>query len=440
MQGHINPQRIPFKVRAIASALKEGGGQPFIVGGSIRDILLGKIPSDWDIAVDLPPGDVLAIFPGACTVGIEFGRVSLGDVDVVSLRAEKDYEDRRHPAKVTFGVPIDKDLERRDFTINAMAWDPFSGEVFDPYGGLENLKCRALSTVGGPLNRFQEDPLRILRAVRFKNTLGFNLDSRVTQAISESKALLAQLPGERIFIELKNLLLSPSVYRGVMDLYDYGISSIVLPEIDKAPGAIGRSLAACRPDLTVRLAVLLGMAWAGTPQVSDDVERFKCRFNLPAGLARDITWLVANSSPDEILNKETLRGAWRGSRKEEPGYYDDPGYIIRRIVYHWGTHQLERLFEVKHAIWRGSGKGGIPKGCLFLASGMWSLQQSKACGAKDFEVALDGADIMKVLKVEQGCIVGQALDYLEEMVLRNPEVNNRESLFKILLEWWSKQR
>ena len=84
MPGHINPQRIPFKVRAIASALKEGGGQPVIVGGSIRDIMLGKNPSDWDIAVDLSPGQVLRIFPGACTVGIQYGRVSLGDVDVVS--------------------------------------------------------------------------------------------------------------------------------------------------------------------------------------------------------------------------------------------------------------------------------------------------------------------------------------------------------------------
>ncbi len=248
MQGYIDPARIPFKVQAVASALKEGGGKPFIVGGSIRDIMLGKNPSDWDIAVDLSPGQVLRIFPGACTVGIQYGRVSLGDVDVVSLRAEKEYADRRHPDEVTFGVSIEKDLERRDFTVNAMAWDPFSGELFDPYGGLNDLRHRTLTCVGEPLVRFQEDPLRILRAVRFKNTLGFNLEPGVVQAISESKGLLGQLSGERIFVELRQLLLSPSVYRGIIDLYDYGLSSIVLPEIARAPEAIAKALSFAAPS------------------------------------------------------------------------------------------------------------------------------------------------------------------------------------------------
>ena len=439
MQGYIDPGKIPFKVQAVASALKEGGGKPFIVGGSIRDIMLGKNPSDWDIAVDLSPGQVLSIFPGACTVGIQFGRVSLGDVDVVSLRAEKEYADRRHPDEVTFGVAIEKDLERRDFTVNAMAWDPFSGEVFDPYGGLYDLKRRALTSVGEPLVRFQEDPLRILRAVRFKNTLGFNLDPGVVQAISESKGLLTQLSGERIFVELKQLLLSPSVYRGIMDLYDYGLSSIMLPEIGKAPEAVAKALSLCSPDLTSRLAVLLGVACVGLPR-REDMEQLKARFNLPAAMAQDVVWLALNSLPEGILNKDTLPGGLKRLWKDEPEFWGDPGYIVRRIVFHWGAKQLERLLDVKQAIWRGMGNAGIPRGCLFLASGLWVSQRDWPLDFQAFRVALGGDDIMELLDIKEGHAVGQALEYLEEMALRFPDMNDKESLSKILLEWWNRNQ
>ncbi len=440
MQGHIDPGKIPFKVQAVASALKEGGGKPFIVGGSVRDILLGKNPSDWDIAVDLSPGQVLNIFPGACTVGIQFGRISLGDVDVVSLRAEKEYADRRHPDEVTFGVSIEKDLERRDFTVNAMAWDPFSGEVFDPYGGLDDLKHRILVSVGEPLVRFQEDPLRILRAVRFKNTLGFNLDPGVVRAISESKGLLTELSGERIFMELRQLLLSPSVYRGIMDLHDYGLSSVVLPEMGKAPEAIAKALSSCSPDLTSRLAVLLGMAYIGLPGCEGIMEQLKAWFNLPGGMARDVKWLALNSSPEGILNKDTLPGGWQRLWKAGPEFWGDPAYIIRRIVYHWGAKQLERLFDVKQAIWRGMGNAGVPKGCLFLASGIWASGCNRPLNLQALKVALNGDDIMELIDIKEGHAVGGALEYLEEMALRFPDLNDKESLSKTLLEWWNRNQ
>ena len=298
-----------------------------------RDVLLGKQPQDWDIAVNMDPQEILQVFPAACTVGIEFGRVSVGDVDVVSLRAEKDYCDKRHPSQVMFGVPLEKDLERRDFTINAMAWDPFTGEIFDPFGGIKDLERKALVCVGNARERFEEDPLRILRAVRFKTCMGLNLDGEVVEAICASKHLLSQVSGERVFAELRRILVSPSVYQGITDLYGYGLSAIVLPEVDKAPDQAAAGVSVCHSDLAARLAVLLGITETGIDEV-------KTRFNLPLALAKEIEWLVLNCDPQIILDNRSLPKGRSGLWKQSHGYNNDPGYLARRIVYHWGARQL----------------------------------------------------------------------------------------------------
>ncbi len=437
MQGYVDPGKIPFKVQAMAVALREHGGRPFIVGGSVRDVLLGRAPSDWDIAVNMEPEQILGVFPGACTVGIEFGRVSVGDVDVVSLRAEKDYADRRHPGQVFFGVTLGKDLERRDFTINAMAWDPFTGEIFDPFGGLIDLENKTIASVGEPLVRFEEDPLRILRAVRLRNSLGFNFDPDVTQAIRDAHNLLSKIPGERLFTEIKRILLSPSVYQGIMDMYDYDISTVILPEINRAPDAIARAVSACRSDLAARLAVLVGGPGLPVSEVSKQVNRLKHRFNLPVSLVQDVQWLVYNCGPDIILNEQSLPKAHRRLWKQWDGYKSDPVYVARLIVHHWGIRQFERLIDVKHAIWLGFGNGGFPKAYLHLVAGLWAIQESNI--QEIGVVAVNGTDVMQLLNIEEGHIVGDALEYLEEMVLRYPELNQKKALSEILLKWWDKQ-
>lgn len=429
MKTYVDPGKIPFKVLAIASALRDKGGTPLIVGGSVRDVLLGRPPLDWDIAVNMDPYEVLQVFPGACTVGIEYGRVSVGDVDVVSLRAEEDYLDKRHPSQVTFGVPMEKDLERRDFTINAMAWDPFTGEIFDPFGGLNDIERRTLVCVGVASERFEEDPLRILRAVRFKTCLGFNLDPELVQAIGTCKHLLSHVSGERVFAELTRILMSPAVYQGIMDLYEYGLSAVVLPELDKAPTQAAAGVALCRPDLAARLAVLLGITGAG-------VHDLKLRFGLPGKLVKDVEWLSLNCDPEIVLDNRTLPKGHFGLWKQSGGYNNDPGYIARRIIYHWGREQLERLVEVKRAVWLGLGKGGLPKGYLYLVSGLLSVSEADPQGF--MKIALDGNQIMEILGVEPGRLVGEALEYLEDVVLQDPELNQEQTLTQILLEWWRK--
>jgi tRNA nucleotidyltransferase/poly(A) polymerase len=442
MKKFIDTSKIPPEVVKIAQKLKESGGEPYIVGGSIRDVLLGKTPSDWDIAVDLRPEEVLDTFPNALTIGIQFGRVSIGMVDVVSLRGEADYQDRRHPSKVHFGVSIEKDLERRDFTVNAMAWDPFSGEIFDPFDGYKDLCLRVLNSVGDPFVRFQEDPLRILRAIRFKDTIGFNLHPEVIEAILESKELLGQVSGERLFVELTYLFLSPSVYQGMTDLYQYGLSTIVLPEINGHAEEIGIALSACPADLGIRLGVLFGYSHmdSSLEEIDDAVEEFKDRFNLARCLAEDVKWLAANADPQGLVRQETfpMRNAYFAEK--DLFTWDDPQYVVKRIVYHWGRSRLEQLLEVKQAVWRGMGQSGIAKGCVFFASGIESVGEDQIQEIETLRLALDGNEIIKILNIRPSPVVGDALDYLEEIVLRDLKSNNKETLTEMLRQWWSKRQ
>lgn len=449
MLEQIDLEKIPLKIRAMASAIKEAGGRAFIVGGAVRDMLLGLEPADWDIGTDLEPREILMVFPGASTCGIEFGRVLIGDVDVVSFRAEGDYEDKRHPGKVIYGVPLEKDLERRDFTVNAMALDPFSGELFDPFGGREDIRARVLRTVGDPVTRFREDPLRILRAIRLKVTLGLNLDPEIPMAIVNTAGLLQQVSGERIFRELKQILLSDSVVAGLTDLESYGVGPVVLPEVFSARvGDVARAVSFSGKDLVTRLTLLLRRSVTGgsTEGSFSVVDKIGTRFNLPAKLTQDIRWLLDHCDPEFPLNPSSscARGIW-GSRPAvgnpqdgESGCFADPAYVVRRIIYHYGERQLERLIDVKWSLWRGFGKDGIPGGVLFLVSGLW---RARAEETGDFHrVALSGDDIMEILGVKSGPVVGEAISYLEEEILKDPRKNKRDELVGMLLEWWSNRR
>jgi len=429
----IDQTKIPFKVMAIASAIREAGGRAFLVGGALRDLFLGLEPCDWDVATDLEPQAVLSIFPGASTVGMRFGRLAVGDVDVVSLRAESSYVDMRHPERVEFGVPLEKDLERRDFTVNAMAWDVFSQELIDPFGGKEDLRSRLLRTVGDAEERLREDPLRILRAVRLKNTLGFNLDSSLTKSIPELAESLKAISGERVFSELKRILLCDSVYQGIMDLYFYGIGLQIIPEVFRAyPVDVAQRVSFCRQDLTTRLAAFLSCerSYSNTVAKKPGIDQFWSRFNLSQKLRQEVEWLLYNGDPRCVLAEKT----WLLKRSTGDILSEDPAYGVRRIIYYVGQEQLYRLIDLKCALWRASGASGIPDSVCFLIAGLWRVKSDR----QEFrKIALDGKDVMDILGLEPGSLVGEALSYLEERVLREPSVNERDKLTRILLKWWN---
>lgn len=223
----------PKYVLNILCALDSAGHRAVLAGGCVRDNLLGRRPSDWDIASSASPEEVLALFPRCVPTGIKHGTVTVlsggGSVEVTAFRAEGGYSDHRRPDSVSFGCPLEADLARRDLTVNAMAMDA-AGEITDPFGGRDDLRSRLLRCVGEPERRFDEDALRMLRTVRFSAQLGFEIEPRTLEAIRALAHLASGLSAERVRDELLKTLRSPAPGL-VWQLVDLGLLDACL-----APG------------------------------------------------------------------------------------------------------------------------------------------------------------------------------------------------------------
>ena len=208
----------PKYVRQVLVTLQGRGYPAFLVGGCVRDMLLGVQPHDWDITTAALPEQILELFPGARLTGGQHGtvtvRVHSHEVEVTPFRTESRYTDHRHPDLVRFVTDLTADLSRRDFTVNAMALSP-DGMLSDPFGGMADLRRGVIRCVGEPERRFEEDALRMLRALRFAAKLGFTIDLFTMEAIREKAPLCASLPPERVRVELEKTLLSPAPERAV---------------------------------------------------------------------------------------------------------------------------------------------------------------------------------------------------------------------------------
>jgi poly(A) polymerase len=221
-------------VISIIQKLRSAGHEALLAGGCVRDHLLGREPKDHDVATSATPQQVIALFPGALTVGAHFGvvivRHSGEQIEVATFRTDGSYQDGRHPESVTFST-AEEDAQRRDFTVNALFRDPISGDIIDFIGGQSDLEKHLLRAIGDPLKRFDEDKLRLLRAVRFATTLGFEIDPVTWQAVCEHASAIQSVSAERIRDELIKIFLHPNRVRGFDLLVDSGLMAQVLPEI-----------------------------------------------------------------------------------------------------------------------------------------------------------------------------------------------------------------
>lgn len=256
---------LPPKVIRIIHVLQTHGYEAFAVGGCVRDMILGRVPDDWDITTSARPQQVKKLFARTVDTGLAHGTVTvlLGEdsYEVTTYRIDGRYEDHRHPAQVEFSAELAEDLKRRDFTINAMAYNREQGLV-DLFGGMADLQAKRICCVGDARERFQEDALRILRAVRFSAQLGFSIEARTQEALRELAGDLAHVSAERIQVELVKLLVS--AHPGyILQVFDTGIARVVLPEMDESilgPGGledVAASLERVPPEKALRLALLL---------------------------------------------------------------------------------------------------------------------------------------------------------------------------------------
>lgn len=223
----------------IAETLRKKGHTTYFAGGCVRDFLMNKEPQDIDIATSAHPEQVEALFPKTIPVGKQFGVILVlhneKPFEVATFRTEGGYVDGRHPGHIAFSVP-EEDARRRDFTVNGLFYDPFEKKILDFVGGQEDLKAKRIRAIGNPDERFSEDKLRLLRAVRFSSSLGFEIEKGTWEAVCKNAALIHQVSPERIRDEIVKIFTRPNPARGLDLLSDSGLLKEILPEVEKMKG------------------------------------------------------------------------------------------------------------------------------------------------------------------------------------------------------------
>jgi poly(A) polymerase len=224
----------------IVHRLRSEGFQAYLVGGCVRDLVMGREPKDYDVTTDATPDQVLALFPDALTVGAQFGVVIVprapGNVEVATFRSDGVYVDGRHPREVRYAATPQEDVRRRDFTINGLLYDPLSDQVLDFVGGQADIRARRVRTIGDPEERFGEDRLRMLRAVRFAARFGFKLEPAVLAAIRRLAAQIHDVSAERVRDEIVKILTEGQARRGFELLDESGLLQEALPEVKRLQG------------------------------------------------------------------------------------------------------------------------------------------------------------------------------------------------------------
>ncbi len=240
------PFHLPEEVKEAIQKLQSQKFSAFVVGGSVRDYLLDRQTKDHDIATDATPDQVLELFPNGLTVGKVFGVIKMADslLEIATFRKDKEYKDHRHPVGIEFATP-EEDAKRRDFTINALFFDPRTQRILDTVEGMKDLDAKILRTVGEPSRRFQEDALRLLRAIRFSVSLGFKIEAKTEKSIHERSALIKRVSSERCLEELDLMLKGPSPHECITLLREYRLLNHLIPEIvelDELDGGLSHTL------------------------------------------------------------------------------------------------------------------------------------------------------------------------------------------------------
>ena len=433
----------PASVVALMERLWSSGHGAYVVGGSVRDAILGRAALDWDLATEARPERLLEIFPGAIYEN-RFGTVLVREADeeheVTTFRSDHEYADFRRPHHVEFGDEIELDLARRDFTVNAIAWGaraPASGPIpvpalVDPFGGVEDVHARRLRAVGEPDVRFREDALRMVRAVRLAAVLDFEIEGATAAAIRANSALAAHVSGERVAAELQKLLLAPRPSAGLRLLSELGLLAVLFPELaeqvgvpqNKTPGEdlfdhTLRSVDAVPADRpVVRLAALLHDV--GKPATIDDGP-FRGHEVVGAEAARQ---LLERLHLPKAATGRVVHLVRHHMFAYEPEW-GDAG--IRRFIQRVGAAAIDDLFELRRADNVGS---GLEPGAGGLASlrARADAELAAAVVLDRSQLAIDGDDLMAELALPPGPHLGRILDGLLELVIADPKRNDRATL------------
>lgn len=432
---------IPPPVHQLMAALWGAGHAAYIVGGSLRDVLLGRVPFDWDLATDARPNQVLRVFTDAVYENA-FGTVVVRHAgqlyEVTTFRTDHDYTDFRRPHRVEFGNAVEVDLARRDFTANAVAWGARAGDqpdLVDPHGGRADIAARTLRAVGDPKARFEEDALRMVRAVRLAATLGFTIEPATLAGIEASADLVRYLSAERIQTELSKLIASERPSVGLRLLADTGLLERISPDLarqrgvpqNKVPGEdlwdhTLRSVDAVSQERpVVRLAALLHDI--GKPATFSD-GHFLHHDVLGAELAAT---LLDELRFPRAVRERVVHLVRHHMFSYEPAWSDA---AVRRFIGKIGTDALDDLFTLREADNLGSGLAADAGG-LDVLRGRVTAELEGELVLDRSKLQIDGSDLIEELGLRQGPQLGRILDELLEKVIVDPALNDRATLLML---------
>ena len=447
---------IPKEVLDIVEKLKENGFEAYIVGGCVRDFLRGVEPEDWDVTTNAKPDEIMKIFPKSfyenkfLTVTVLTGSQNpkLKEIEITTFRKEAKYTDKRHPDFVGFAKTLEEDLARRDFTINAMAMDAGRRKkeegirVIDLFNGQEDLKNKIIRAVGDPRERFSEDALRMMRAVRFSVTLGegWKIEEKTEKAIKENAFWISAISKERIRDEFLKIIMSERAAEGIEKMRQLGLLKYIIPELEEGYKVTQnkhhiydcyehylRSLdyAAKKGfNMYVRLAALFHDI--GKPRTKK-------------GEGPDATFygheIVGAKMTAQILNR--LRFPKKDIEKivklvRYHLFYYNPGEVgessVRRLLRKVGKENIEELLQVRMADRIGS---GVPKAEPYkLRHLRYMIEKVSRDPISVKMLKVDGNDVMEILKIKPGPKVGQILQILLEEVIEDPKKNEENFLKK----------
>jgi tRNA nucleotidyltransferase (CCA-adding enzyme) len=436
--------KFPAEIKKLFDKFQGAGYQLFLVGGSVRDLLMSRTVHDWDFTTDAKPEEILKLYPDGFynnkfgTVGIKSD--SLGVIEVTTMRHEGNYKDHRHPVEVSWTNKVEEDLARRDFTINALAMDS-SGKITDPFSGQEDLKEGIVKAVGDPDKRFKEDALRLIRAVRIANQLNFIIEENTLESITKNSQLIKEIASERVRDELFKILAGPDPYQGVITLREVGLLKIILPELEATFGIVQEgpkhdriydigehSLLSLKStpstDPLVRLAVLLhDIGKVETFKTDKEGNVTFYNHDLVGGkLVREI---ASRFNLSKIQSEKLYRLVrWHMFSTDE----HQTDSAIRRFIKNVGPENIVDMFALRVGDRLG---GGTPNATSWR---MEKFQQRiEEVSKKPFSITdlkINGQDIMAELKMEPGRKVGEILKTLFAEVLEDSSKNNKDYLLK----------
>lgn len=451
---HISPDRIPSVVAEVANTLENKGFEAYLVGGCTRDLLLGKTPKDWDITTNATPEEIQGLFPdhyanndyGTIGVKTESEDPALHVVEVTPYRAEGTYSDARRPDEVRFGVSLSEDLKRRDFTVNALAYRLSNNTLVDEWGGADDLTAKRLKTVGDPHERFKEDALRMLRAVRLAAELDFVIDPDTMTAISQHSQQLQRISIERIASEFIRTIESPRPMQGLVFMEKLGLLEQFLPELTAAIGCeqggihaydvyehlLRTTQAAADKEysLSMRLAALFhDIGKPATRRTGGKHKHYTFFGHEVVGARMTKEILERLHLPRELVDEVVLLVRWHM-------FFADPDEItltaVRRTISRVGEENIEKLLNLRVCDRIGTGR---PKEQPFRFRKYKAMvDQARRDPVSVKMLTINGDRIMEISGEKPGKTLGYVLHALLEEVLADPGKNTAEYLEKRALE------